>query len=387
MKKLVFFSNMAFDANLSIIFYLRKYYDVYYFIEWRKDIPSRLHFPHINKLINCAHKLPEMKAFGRFLDLSKTYIILGCADRKIFQQLANSYTLYKYVQKINPDYILTDALNFLYVIPTLCFHHKTTLLLHDPLAHSGENQIRYRIKKRLNLKIASQYILFNQKQIIPFREFYHIYKKRISSTFLSIYEYLYLYDNIRISNNEIKQINTDSNFTYILFFGRISKYKGIEYLLRAYHELKEERQIENLKLIVAGGGNFDFDIERYRDDNIIIFNYFLPTEELVALIKKSIFVICPYVDATQSGVVMSSYTFLKPVIVTNVGGLPEMVADNQTGIIIPPKNVGALKNAILYLYSNPLVCKQMKDNIQSIYHNGNKCWSVAVKRIVDALEK
>ena len=77
---------------------------------------------------------------------------------------------------------------------------------------------------------------------------------------------------------------------------------------------------------MAGGGKFHFDVSEYEAlDYIGIRNRFIPDDEMVALIKNCAFMVCPYTDATQSGVIMSAFAFNKPVIATDVGGLPEMV--------------------------------------------------------------
>lgn len=73
-------------------------------------------------------------------------------------------------------------------------------------------------------------------------------------------------------------------------------------------------------------------------------------KEFVGLLQNCALSVCPYTDATQSGVIMTSYSLCKPVVATNVGGLGEMVEEGKTGTLVPPKNVAALSDAIM-LYS------------------------------------
>ena len=71
------------------------------------------------------------------------------------------------------------------------------------------------------------------------------------------------------------------------------------------------------------------------------------------LFKKSSIVVLPYIEASQSGVIPLAYDCKKPVITTNVGSLSEVVKNNVTGILVPPKNIEKLGNAIVTLLNDP----------------------------------
>ena len=108
---------------------------------------------------------------------------------------------------------------------------------------------------------------------------------------------------------------------YVLFFGRISPYKGVEYLFRAMERVHKVHP--NVKVIVAGSGEMYFDASEYEKyEYVKIVNRFIELDELADLIRGALFTVCPYTDATQSGVVYSSFALNTPVIATNVGGLP-----------------------------------------------------------------
>jgi glycosyltransferase involved in cell wall biosynthesis len=102
-------------------------------------------------------------------------------------------------------------------------------------------------------------------------------------------------------------------------------------------------------------------------------NRYIANEELVSLLSNSITVVCPYIDATQSGVIMSAYALNKPVIATNVGGLPEMVDDGRYGFLVPPKDSQALERAIRQMIQ-PGVARQMSENIANDYSAGSRAW-------------
>lgn len=106
----------------------------------------------------------------------------------------------------------------------------------------------------------------------------------------------------------------------MLFFGRISPYKGLIELIAVFHKIR--LNYPNIKLIIAGKG----DLSSVSDcllEGIEFRNYFINLEEMSNLFRTSDVLICPYKDATQSGVLMTAKAFNLPHIVSNVGALPE----------------------------------------------------------------
>ncbi len=140
---------------------------------------------------------------------------------------------------------------------------------------------------------------------------------------------------------------------YILFFGFIRKYKGLDILLEAMAD--ERIAAEGIQLIVAG--EYYGDKEAYESqidklqirDRLHLFTDFIPNSEVRSYFSAADCVVQPYRTATQSGISQIAYHFEKPMIVTNVGGLPEIVPDNKVGFITPP-DAGAIADAILRFY-------------------------------------
>jgi glycosyltransferase involved in cell wall biosynthesis len=149
----------------------------------------------------------------------------------------------------------------------------------------------------------------------------------------------------------------------ILFFGRIYEYKGLKYLIQA--EPLISRQVPGIKIIIAGTGE---NFERYRDmigerhQNFVVHNYRIPYNEGAEIFQKSSIVVLPYIEASQSGVVLTAYGFKKPVVVTDVGSIPEIVDNNITGYVIPPKNHEKLADAIIRLLVDENMRKKMGEN-------------------------
>lgn len=150
-----------------------------------------------------------------------------------------------------------------------------------------------------------------------------------------------LYDNFGepISRGEaIQKIGLDPEFRYLLFFGFIRDYKGLDLVLKA---IADDWFLKNkVKLIVAG--EFYADSKPYHglieelaiSDRVILRNDFIPNTEVVNYFCASDMVVQPYKTATQSGVTQVAYHFDKPMIVTNVGGLAEIVPHGKVGYVV-----------------------------------------------------
>lgn len=143
------------------------------------------------------------------------------------------------------------------------------------------------------------------------------------------------------------------NSNEILFFGRLFAYKGLEYLIQA--ESLITQAIPDVTIVIAGTGdaiapyqNMMVHPERFRVEY-----RWIPEEERVLFFKRTSLVVLPYIEATQSGVIPNAYTFSKPVVATRTGGLPEMVDHGITGLLVPPRDVPALADAIISLLNDP----------------------------------
>lgn len=142
----------------------------------------------------------------------------------------------------------------------------------------------------------------------------------------------------------------------ILFFGFIRKYKGLDLLLEAMSILKNfKSQTLNIKLLIAG--EFYEEEKPFRDqieklgikDQLILRTDFIPDSEVKYYLCAADVVIQPYRNATQSGVTPLAYHFEKPMVVTNVGGLPSLVPDGKVGLVVEPEPT-AIAEGILKFY-------------------------------------
>lgn len=152
-----------------------------------------------------------------------------------------------------------------------------------------------------------------------------------------------LYDNfgtIATKEEARKKLQLDLNQKYVLFFGFIREYKGLDILLKAFSHPKI-REI-GVKLLVVGEFYANPDqyyalIEENRiEDLVILRTNFIPNTEVRLYFSAVDLVAQPYKEATQSGVTQVAYHFNKPMITTNVGGLSEIVPDGKVGYVTKP---------------------------------------------------
>ena len=141
---------------------------------------------------------------------------------------------------------------------------------------------------------------------------------------------------------------------YMLFFGLVRAYKGLDLLLDAFGFVKD--QLPNLQLIIAG--EFYEDEDKYRTqiasnqltDRVIIKNEFIADADLRKYFGAADLIVQPYKSATQSGVTQVAFHFEKPMLVTNVGGLGEIIHDHQMGYAVDP-NAQAIAEALTDYYT------------------------------------
>lgn len=165
-----------------------------------------------------------------------------------------------------------------------------------------------------------------------------------------------LYDNFgKILEKQYarKILNFVEDGKYILFFGFIRDYKGLDLLLEAMADSRIKNT--NIKLIVAG--EYYTDAKPYNDiiekhqlqDTVILATDFIPDQKVAKYFCACDIVVQPYKDATQSGVTQIAYHFNKPMITTDVGGLAEIVPNGKVGYVIQP-NIEELADAINKFY-------------------------------------
>lgn len=172
----------------------------------------------------------------------------------------------------------------------------------------------------------------------------------------------------------------------VLFFGLIRKYKGLDMLLDAFNLLKSDKSI---KLVIAGEFYEDKQpyldlIEKYQiQDQIILHARFIANEDVKLYFSAADLVALPYRSATQSGVTQVSFHFEVPTLVTNVGGLGEIIPDKVAGYVVESKGKAIAEGISDYFNNNrmPAFTEGMQREKQKYD------WKIFVNEVIDLYAK
>lgn len=193
-----------------------------------------------------------------------------------------------------------------------------------------------------------------------------------------------LYDHYgeTISKEDARSLlSLDENGRYVLFFGFIRDYKGLDLLLEAMADSRLKEM--DVKLVVAG--EFYGNREKYMalidrlgiSGQVVLHTDFIPDSEVNRYFCAADLVAQPYRSATQSGVTQIAFNFCKPMLVTNVGGLPEIVPDGKVGLVVEPDS-HAIADGIVKFFNDNLE-KQLTEG--TVEERKKYMWSRMVETI------
>lgn len=251
---------------------------------------------------------------------------------------------------------------------------KIMFICHNVIEHEASSLKR--MLSRLVLSRGNYFIVHStqeEKKLIDL-----IGERNITETLLPTYK---VFNTSEISTSEArKQLNIkDENV--ILFFGFVREYKGLDYLLQALPKVKDQLPI---KLIIAG--EFWNNKKIYTDlinqlsleNSISIYDNYIPNEDIPLYFNAADLVILPYVSVTGSALVQLAYGFNKPVVVSDIGALSQVVLHNKTGFLVEPKKPTQIAKAIISYFTTTNK-EKMKENI--IIENKRFSWDVLINKI------
>lgn len=277
-------------------------------------------------------------------------------DTKYWIHTANPINLFlaaRRIRKLRPDAVILQWWHP-YFAP--CYRILATLLGEIPLLITCHNVFPHerfpldRFLTRMVLKRADGYIVqshLDEKDLLTVKP-----DANYVVTPHPTYNAFKMKNMSRAEARELLAVRHDSPM--LLFFGFVREYKGLKYLLDALPEVK--KRIPDISLWVVGDFGDDKDvyleqIERNRiGDNIRLVEGYVPDQEVEKYFAAADLVVLPYVSATQSGIVQIAYGFDKPVVVTDVGGLPDVVRHKETGYVVPSGNAQEIAKAVISFY-------------------------------------
>ncbi len=332
-------------------------------------------------ILRCENRMAELGDFDKHnLPTRLRVQEIPYYKLKDLRFLLNSWRLIRLIRLFQADIIhaqeapMTDmvlALIYLYKIPYI-------LTIHDHVQHSGHDS-KIKLRKILCFnylrKHCSAAIVHGTKIKDEIEKIYPFISGRVFSI-------LHGPLGLEVKEND----NTTWKRGQLLFFGRVEEYKGLHYLILAIDKLADSQL--DLTVIIAGRGN-DLEQQRVRIENNPIWEIregYASPEEVKDLMLSSNIIVMPYIDATQSGVAAMAIGYGRPVIATNVGSIPELVIDGYNGLLIPPKDIDALADAIKKLCMDDELCSRMASNSHEL-STGKLSWDVISEKTVAVYDK
>ena len=280
------------------------------------------------------------------------------------------------IKRLRPDIVhFNESYDFrCLLLMLLCPGVRFVTSVHDPIPHSGEQVSLKKFKHwvRNQVRRRSQgLVVFGESLREVLANYSRIPIERIHAVPHGEYRYYTYFDQ---GGKEARK-NGHKN---ILFFGRWEYYKGIDVLVDAEPMITD--RMPNARIVLAGEGRLplsELQCRMIHPENFVIRNYAVPDEEVPDLFREADVVVLPYRQATQSGPLHIAGTFAKPVIVTRVGAMPEVVTDGETGLLISPDNPEELAAAVCRLLENPEEAQRLGENARALMSQGESIEQVA----------
>jgi len=301
---------------------------------------------HVNEMVD-EHEvlllLPanQMDGAERWLDPRVQYVgFQRPRYRQPWQQLRVIRQILRSIHQFQPDVIhyQNGHLFFNLALPWLK-KYPMVITIHDPRQHLGDQE---------SLKTPQWLMDFGFRHadqvIVHGNDLVGVVQNEIGFR----REQIHVIPHIAIGERVERPADLETELR-LLFFGRIWEYKGLDYLIRAQPLVSA--QFPQAKFVIGGTGE---DFERYRrmmvnPECFEVHNDWISDEQRSQMFAEASVVVLPYVEASQSGVIPLAYTHGKPVIATTVGGLPDMVEHGETGLLVPPRDIESLAEAIIRL--------------------------------------
>jgi glycosyltransferase involved in cell wall biosynthesis len=225
----------------------------------------------------------------------------------------------------------------------------SVLTLHDPVLHEGEKSLAVEALQRMTTSQAERVIVLSRifVDLLARRGFSSERVDVIPLGEMSYYE-------------AIAKPSDDGHHRppTLLFIGRILPYKGLDTLLAAFPLVR--RAVPDAQLLILGDGDVKpYGAKLAELSGVTLDNRWVPDDQIAEYLRRADVVVVPHHSATQSLAVPAAYAFCKPVVATAVGGIPEQVVDEQTGLLVPPRQPEALASACIRLLRDPAWAKQM----------------------------
>lgn len=292
-------------------------------------------------------------------------------DTKYLIHTANPFNIIKtarYIRKLKPDQVIIQWWHPYFapcyiLLAKFMGKQNLTFVCHNVFPHE-----RFPLDKmltRMTLKCGKHFIVHAKEEATELKQIMEEPDYQVTPH--------PSYNAFRFANLTKEQarglLNIPENQKVLLFFGFVRPYKGLRYLIEALPEVI--KALPDIRLMIVGEFAGEDEKNQYLQqireagmtDYVQIEDGYIPDQEVEKYFAACDMVVLPYESATQSGIVQIAYGFEKPVVVTAVGGLPDVVTDQETGYIVPPCNPGKLAEGIIRYYHDHME-ERFHENIQ-----------------------
>ncbi|UHG93160.1 glycosyltransferase family 4 protein [Spirosoma oryzicola] len=292
---------------------------------------------------------------------------------------------YKFINRILLKFISKKISNNNYDIINLVgqddlfvYFHK--YLKNEKIVHSLHEVANHYVQQKTSFKIID-YLTDKGKHIIVHSnrsynqlcENYKLNKEKVYVVNFGLFETYNLF-NI----NDISLVKREKGELYILFYGLLRKYKGLNTLINAISLI--DHLTPDLRIIIAGQGDCDELLDINYNNKYIIINKKLTNEEVAYLNVNSDVVLCPYTSASQSGIVMTSFVFNRPIVASSLESFRDVIIDGENGLLVEPGSTQSLAEAILKLYNDKPTLKKLQKGVDNFSSSTDYNWdNIALK--------
>ena len=290
----------------------------------------------------------------------------------------------RWVAGLQPDVVHLDDVDvssrLALALPTVRRPYGLVVGVHDPDPHSGESDWRTKAAtRRLVLPRADAVVVHHDRGREALLRRHPRLRAPVRVVPLGVYAHL-----AHVLEEPDRPVDVAG--PTVVLFGRLTPYKGLDLLYAALPRVAT--QVPGVRVVVAGSPAGDYvppTPPRVEGLTVDVRPGYLTTEEVGRLCRSATVVVCPYTDASQSGVVLTAQAFGAPVVVTDVGGLPEYVDDGRTGIVVPPADPQALAAALVRVLREPGLAQRMREEVGRVTAD-ERSWSRAAEAL-DAVHR
>ena len=304
----------------------------------------------------------QLELFAPYFENCKNVSFLIYHKPGMLNAISVTRKFNRHIRNLKPKYIHFDSYinRQIFQLPFLYSNRKKIILnVHDAKPHSGEEENIRIVLQRYLYRWCAKFVTFSDFSKVQLEE-QLIAKKQVISSFLLPFSFYKNYVN--------KNASVSKKPKKISFVGRVSKYKGIDLFIDGINLV--HKTMPDAEFVIAGRsfGNYVPGFDRIENrEKVTIIQEHLSNIELVEIITDSQLIVCPYLDASQSGVVVTAIALDRPVLVTEAGGLKEYITEGTNGMISKIDAVDLASKIIRYCEQNRF--EEMNNKMKSDNYN------------------